>query len=162
MYVYRWLFQNVLTNIWFIELVSSSWKTCSNIVMGFRSDSLRHYTREFGEFICELVRSRAGDSWAWNGLGETNLQGGFKSWGCDSCLYIEYIIISKNLVIKPLWESCWNRSLFNHCEQNGLAQEPLPGPPNPPTWLDERATDLELFRQHCMPLGDLWGEAGVN
>ncbi|CAL1152282.1 unnamed protein product [Cladocopium goreaui] len=38
------------------------------------------------------------------------------------------------------------------------AGEPLPGPPNPPT-LDATMTDLELFRHHCMDLGDQWPEA---
>ena len=40
-------------------------------------------------------------------------------------------------------------------------QEPLPGPPNPPT-LDATMTDLELFRHHCMDLGDKWPEAGQD
>lgn len=40
-------------------------------------------------------------------------------------------------------------------------QEPLPGPPNPPQ-LDMMLTDLELFRVHCIPLGDTWEEAGLT
>lgn len=38
------------------------------------------------------------------------------------------------------------------------AGEPVPGPPNPPA-LDVTMTDLELFRHHCMDLGDKWPEA---
>ena len=40
-----------------------------------------------------------------------------------------------------------------------IDQEALPGPPNPPA-LDSTMTDLELFRAHCMDLGDQWPEAG--
>jgi len=38
---------------------------------------------------------------------------------------------------------------------------PLPGP-RCSTWtFDETLTDLQLFRKHCLPLGDMWPEADL-